>query len=223
LAGSQRLLATRSGLVIFGTLSGKLMVLDSDAGQVLRVIETGSSILAAPMTYRVGGVQYVAVQAGWGGGGWGLVPDYSAAYTRGNRNRILVFRLDGGPVPMPPTLPSDPPTPAPPSQLDGVTGATLALGRRLFSENCSICHSNMPRAPLPNLLRMSTGAHAAFDKIVLDGLLVANGMPRWDDLLTRHQVKAIHAHLIDAQRQAFEREASGRPEEEVVYSRVSVH
>ena len=29
---------------------------------VLKTIDTGSSILAAPMTYRVKGVQYVAVQ-----------------------------------------------------------------------------------------------------------------------------------------------------------------
>jgi hypothetical protein len=27
-----------------------------------------------------------------------------------------------------------------------------------------------------------------FDKIVLEGLLLANGMPRWDDLLTSDQV-----------------------------------
>ncbi len=41
-----------------------------------------SSMLAAPMTYRVDGVQYVAVQAGWGGGGWGFVPGYAATYAR---------------------------------------------------------------------------------------------------------------------------------------------
>ena len=52
------------------------------------------------MTYKVDGVQYVAVQAGWGGGGWSFVPGYSAAYQRGNENRILVFKLGGGAVPM---------------------------------------------------------------------------------------------------------------------------
>ena len=63
-------LATQSGLVIHGTLSGKLVVRDADTGKILKSIDTGSSILAAPMTYRVKGVQYIAVQAGWGGGGW---------------------------------------------------------------------------------------------------------------------------------------------------------
>ena len=37
------------------------------------------------------------------------------------------------------------------------------------------------------------------DKIVLEGLLVPNGMPRWDDLLKPDEVKAIHAFLIDEQ------------------------
>ena len=68
-------LATQSGLVVYGMLSGKLVVRNADTGALVTEIDTGSSILAAPMTYRVDGVQYIAVQAGWGGGGWGFVPD----------------------------------------------------------------------------------------------------------------------------------------------------
>ncbi len=215
------ILATQGGLTLFGTLAGKLVVLDSDTGQVLRSIETGRSILAAPMTYRVGGVQHIAVQTGWGGGGWGLIPDYSAAYAKGNANRILVFRLDGAPVAIPPDLPPPGPTPPPPPQLAGVTPATIAKGRELFSRNCSICHSNLPRAPLPSLTRMSQGTHAAFDQIVLEGLLLANGMPRWNDLLAPEDVKAIHAHLIDLQTRAHAREARGGPAEKPIYSRFS--
>jgi quinohemoprotein ethanol dehydrogenase len=214
-------LATRSGLSVFGTLSGELVVIDTDTGKVLKQIDTGSSILAAPMTYKVNGVQYVAVQAGWGGGGWGLVPDYSAAYAKGNANRLLVFRLDGGPVPVPPDLPPLEPIPAPPAQLSGVTAQVIAQGSSLFSQNCSICHSNLPRAPLPSLQRMAPGTHMMFDKIVLEGLLLQNGMPRWDDLLTPDQVKAIHAHLIDTQRKAFEDQSKGKPAAKAVYSRIS--
>src|SRR5690606_6713632 len=75
-------LATASGLVVHGTLAGKLIVRDAGTGKVLKAIDTGSSILAAPMTYKVDGVQYVAVQTGWGGGGWGFVPPYAAAYAK---------------------------------------------------------------------------------------------------------------------------------------------
>jgi quinohemoprotein ethanol dehydrogenase len=90
-------------------------------------------------------------------------------------------------------------TPAPPAQLAGVTPAMLAQGQGLFTENCSICHSNQPRAGLPDLRRMAPNIHDVFDQIVLEGLLVPNGMPRWDDRLTPEQVRAIHAYLISLQ------------------------
>jgi len=208
-------LATESGLVIHGTLSGKLVVRDAETGRILKSIDTGSSMLAAPMTYRVGGVQYIAVQTGWGGGGWGFVPPYAAAYSKGNANRLLVFRLDGGAVPIPADLPPLEPAPEPPAQLPGVTAETIALGSALFTENCSICHSNQPRAPLPDLRRMRRGTHAIFDRIVLEGLLLPNGMPRFDDLLRPEQVQAIHAWLIDEQTRLRPRElqlqAEGKP------------
>jgi len=199
-------LATESGLVIHGTLAGKLIVRDAETGEVLKSIDTGSSILAAPMTYKVDGVQYVAVQTGWGGGGWGFVPGYSAAYAKGNANRLLVFRIGGGEVPVPADLPELQPAPAPPPQLSGVTPAMIAMGSGLFSENCMLCHSNQPRAPLPDLRRMAAGTHDVFDRILLEGLLVPNGMPRWDDLLSSAQVKAIHAFLIDEQGKVRTRE-----------------
>jgi quinohemoprotein ethanol dehydrogenase len=62
---------------------------------------------------------------------------------------------------------------------------------------------------------MAPGTHEAFDQIVLQGLLVPNGMPRWDDLLKPDQVKAIHAFLIDEQGKLRARElqlkAQGKP------------
>ncbi len=199
-------LATAGGLVIHGTLAGKLVVRDADTGAVLKTIDTGSSMLAAPMTYKVDGVQYIAVQAGWGGGGWGFLPPYAAAYAKGNANRILVFKLGGGAVRVPADLPALQPAPAPPAQLPGVTPQTIAMGSALFTDNCSLCHSNQPRAPLPDLRRMQPGTHEVFDKIVLEGLLTPNGMPRWDDLLKPDQVKAIHAFLIDEQGKVHARE-----------------
>ena len=38
---------------------------DAKSGAVLKTIETGTPIMAAPMAYRVAGVQDVAVMAGW--------------------------------------------------------------------------------------------------------------------------------------------------------------
>ncbi|WP_037474114.1 PQQ-dependent dehydrogenase, methanol/ethanol family [Sphingobium sp. ba1] len=192
-------LSTASGLIFHGTIGGKLMVRDADSGKLLKEIQTGSSIMAAPMTYRVKGVQYVAVATGFGGGGWSYVPNYSAAYRNGNANRILVFRIDGGPVPQPEPLPPTEVASQPPAQAAGVTPAVLARGQGLFFENCAICHSNQLRANVPDLRRMQPGVHDAFQQIVREGLLLPNGMPRWDDILTAQDTAAIHAWLIAEQ------------------------
>ena len=82
----------------------------------------------------------------------------------------------------------------------------IALGNALFTANCSLCHSNQPRAPLPDLRRLQPGTHEQFDNIVLNGALVSGGMPRWDDVLKPDQVRAIHAYLIDEQGKTRARE-----------------
>lgn len=208
-------MTTASGLLFHGTLSGKLVARDARSGKVLKEIFTGSSIMAAPMTYRVDGVQYVAVMAAWGGGGFPYVPRYSAAYERGNAGRILAFRLGGGQVPLPPLLPPVQVAPAPPPQAPGVTVETIAQGRALFFGNCAICHSNQPRSITPDLRRMQPETHAAFRRIVLEGLFLPAGMPRWDDLLSPADADAIHAYLVDLQgqtrRDELEKKKAGVP------------
>ena len=192
-------LTTASNLLFQGNLAGQLRVFDTRTGKLLKTIETGTSILAAPMTYRVKGVQYVAVMAAWGGGGYPYVPRYSAAYARGNQGRLLVFKLGGAAVPIPTELSPLEVAPAAPAQGVDVTTATIAQGQALFFGNCVLCHANQHRSITPDLRRMQPGTHEAFQKIVLEGLLVPNGMPRWDDRLKPAEVDAIHAYLIDAQ------------------------
>ena len=209
-------LVTASGLVVHGTLGGELRVLDAKTGALLKSIQTGTSIMAAPMTYTVGGEQYIAVMAAWGGGGYPYVPRYSAAYQRGNNGRLLVFKLGGGPVPLPAPLPPLEVAPPPPPQAADVTPATIARGQALyFGIGCAMCHANQPRSITPDLRRMNDGTHAAFNRIVLGGLYQAAGMPRWDDVLTPADANAIHAWLIDQQAktraQDLEKQAKGLP------------
>src|SRR6185312_14173049 len=91
-------ISTAGNLVFQGRGSGEMWVYAADTGKVLEVIPTGSHIMAAPMTYAVDGVQYVAVQGGYGGTAIteGTTPPGSAAAKYENINRIIVFRLDGG-------------------------------------------------------------------------------------------------------------------------------
>lgn len=209
-------LATGSGLIVHGTLAGQLRVLDARDGRLLKAIDTGTAILAAPMTYAIDGVQYIAVMAAWGGGGYPYVPRYSAAYQRGNMGRLLVFRLDGGPVPIPDPLPPLTVAPPPPAQAPGVTPATIARGQALFfTVGCALCHANQPRSITPDLRRMDEATHAAFRQIVLEGAYQAAGMPRWDDVLKPADADAIHAWLIDSQAKAraqdLEKQKKGLP------------
>jgi quinohemoprotein ethanol dehydrogenase len=208
-------LVTAGGLVFQGSVDGRLNAYDARTGKLLKSIDTGVAIMAAPMTYRVGKTQYVAVQAGWGGGGWPYAPPDSATAKYGPLNRLFVFRLDGGGVRLPDALPPLIVAPEPPPQAAGVGPETIARGRGLFFENCAICHSNQPRSPSPDLRRLDPAVHEQFKAIVRGGLFAAGGMPRWDDLLTEADVDAIHAFLIDEQAKVRARElklqAAGLP------------
>jgi quinohemoprotein ethanol dehydrogenase len=201
-------LSTAGGVAIQGSIDGKLRVFNDETGAVIKEIDTGSPLIAAPMTYSLNGVQYVAVLAGSGGGGWNLWMPGNVAATRGNDNRILAFRLDGAATPMPPELGPVPPIPLPPAQAG--TSADIAAGGALFGRNCAGCHGNADRAAVPDL-RRSGFIHdpAAFQSIVRGGLLEKAGMPSWDDLLTASEVEQIRANLISVTRDAYAKQQAG--------------
>jgi quinohemoprotein ethanol dehydrogenase len=196
-------LSTAGGLVVQGSIDGHLRIFDDTTGEVLKDIDTGTSLIAAPMSYTVDGVQYIAVLAGTGGGGWNLWTPDKVASVRGNDNRILAFRLDGAATPIPPELPALAALPEPPAATG--TAADVVAGASLFAGYCAACHINFERAPVPNLLRSGVVREgAAFQAVVRGGALEKRGMPSWDDLLTEPQVEQIRAHLVAQQRAAYE-------------------
>ena len=60
-------LATGGGLVFTGTPEGFLKAFDDMTGKELWSFQTGSGIVAPPITWTEGGEQYIAVVSGWGG------------------------------------------------------------------------------------------------------------------------------------------------------------
>ncbi len=188
-------MSTGGNLVFQGRGNGELWVYAADTGKVLKTLQTGSHLMAAPMTYSVGGEQYVAIQAGYGGAAItvGPIPPSSAALKYQNVNRIIAFKLGGGAVPLPPPRPDDP-FPEPPPQ--AASAAMVKAGEIKFIEECSRCHVLGPSST-PDLRKLGLGLHAAFKDIVLRGALAANGMERFDDILSDQDVEAIHAYLID--------------------------
>jgi quinohemoprotein ethanol dehydrogenase len=139
--------------------------------------------MAAPITYKVNGIQYVAIVAGFGGGatiqGYPLDPE-SAAYKYGNDGRIIALKI-GGPVPALPPLRTDPPATEPPAR--PTDAKQIATGELLYNRYCSRCHV-MGRGNLPDLRRLSPATHALFSSIVLGGAYSMKGMGRFDDVLS---------------------------------------
>ena len=194
-------LSTAGNLVVQGRGSGELWVYAADSGAVLAKIPTGSHILAAPMTYAVNGVQYVAVQVGYGGAAItvGPIPPSSAAATHENTNRIIAFKLDGGAVPAPASRPEirfD----KPPEQ--HAAAIVIRHGEILFVQECSRCHV-LGLSVTPDLRRLTAGQHAAFKDILLRGAVAPTGMEKFDDLLSEADADAIHAYLIDEAWKAY--------------------
>jgi quinohemoprotein ethanol dehydrogenase len=188
-------LATGSGLVFQGTASGELRAYDDRTGAVLAAIPTGTGIMAAPLSYEIDGEQYIAVAAGFGGAVLnGYVPG-AAALTYENRGRILVFKLDGKPVPLPDRRVQLPLQSLPPSI--ETSAAVITRGRTLFRQHCGVCHAEQGGGGYPDLWNLPAPKHAIFDQIVLQGLLSGNGMASFADVLDAEQVRAIHAFLIE--------------------------
>ena len=152
-------MSTAGNLVFQGRGSGGLWVYAADSGKVLKVVETGSHIMAAPATYAVGGEQYVAVQVGYGGTGIaeGPIPPSSAATKYENTNRIIAFKLGGGAVPTPPARVVEAVREA-----AGTEGADAAdpAGEVIFIEECSRCHA-LGISTTPDLRKLNAGLHAA--------------------------------------------------------------
>lgn len=66
-------LATAGGLLFTGDAEGRFFALDDRTGEELWSFRTGSGHRGSPMTYAVGGKQYIAVPSGWGSALAGLM------------------------------------------------------------------------------------------------------------------------------------------------------
>lgn len=87
-------LATAGNLVFTGDAEGNFIAFNARDGTTLWKFQTGSGIHAPPITYKVGGRQYVAIASGWGGWTAGFAGD-GAPWLKNARkgNTVYVFQL----------------------------------------------------------------------------------------------------------------------------------
>jgi len=187
-------LSTAGGVVFQGSADGHFFAYDANDGRELASVPTGTGIVAAPISYELDGTQYIAVLAGFGGAFSQIgYPSGSAALKYVNTERLLVFRLGGGSVPLPPPVKHElQPTPTAITQ----DPAVIKKGESLIGR-CAGCHGfrGIPNA-YPDLWNLPASTHAAFESIVYDGALSYAGMPSFMDALSREDVRAVQAFIV---------------------------
>jgi quinohemoprotein ethanol dehydrogenase len=199
-------LATAGNLVFAG--KGQLLrAFAADSGKVLWSYEIPGGILAAPITVDVDGEQLVLFAVGNNGASGTTIAGAGTFLNNGAiRNapsRLLAFELDGKAM-LPATDLRDiypkPPLPRFPADV-------AERGRKAFwSNGCDYCHGGEELnavGSVPNLKKASAATHAAFEAIVIGGVLKPAGMPDFS-YLDSATVKDIQAYIVNEAWDAYE-------------------
>ena len=198
-------LATAGNLVFQGTQDGRLVAYRADSGEKMWEVNTTAGVMAPPISYSIGGEQYVAVLAGYGGAGGmiGLDVVKMGPMAHSNAGHLLVFKLEGKAVM--PTLAERPKPSMPAEGLEWanlnhylLNKSELIEGGVLFGKYCAACHGSgaVSVGIVPDLRGASLKTHAEWDGIVLGGLRRDKGMASFIDLLTVEDSQKIRAYVI---------------------------
>ncbi|MEO6152842.1 MAG: PQQ-dependent dehydrogenase, methanol/ethanol family [Croceibacterium sp.] len=189
--GNGGVFVTASDLVFEGTTKQTFAAFDAGSGKVLWEYPTQSAPVAGGITYSLAGVQYVAVNAGWGGGAAQIEQGAGTELPRAAA-RLLVFKLGGSR--QLPALAATAPIQPPPALR--ASEAQVKAGAQLFAQTCAVCHGQSAIGGVKDLRHMTSATHARFADIVLKGIYQDKGMASFADLLNPQQADDIHAYLI---------------------------
>lgn len=184
-------LATGGNLVFMGNSRGqKLAAYHARTGEKLWEFDAQTDVYAAPITYELDGVQYIAASVGGTGQGDYFAPGYG---------RMLVFKV-GGTVQLPPNAPYTP-RPLNPPELTA-SADTVARGAQIYAENCAVCHgpNAVPGGRGGNGPNLTTTpflhSQAGFDQVVIEGARVDRGMQDFKGKLTAEDSAAVLAYIV---------------------------
>jgi quinohemoprotein ethanol dehydrogenase len=187
---SSGVLATAGNLVFQGTAYKTFAAYRADTGEKVWEMPVDNIPMAAPMSYMLDGVQYIAVNAGFGGG----LAHIEMSSGRGPviaKGRLLVFRLAGNAMlpPMPPEPPRRPPPRA------RMTDAQMQKGQALYSQYCQVCHGTLVRGGVKDLRFMDDATRESFSDIVLKGIRKDQGMASFANILTPEDVATLYGYV----------------------------
>ncbi len=189
-------LSTDGDLVFQGNKNGDFVAYDAETGEPAWTQSMTGNAAAAPMTYKVDGEQYVAVLSGWGSTSmltYGLILDEAVTAEPG---RVITFKL-GGDGAMP--APMDYAVMEKPKAEAFGDAEMLQLGLETFAGNCQFCHGAMAVSSgvLPDLRWSPIAAsEPAWDSVVRDGSLKANGMVSFAGHLSKEETDAVRAYVL---------------------------
>ena len=200
-------LTTAGNLVFQGTPGGLLKAYKADTGDLLWESYTGSGVIAAPITFEVGGKQYIAVMSGWGGA-FGVVGSKSARKAVKNEGRVVVYALgETGEEPA-----REKPRDIQLTKIDHDSSeADIKAGRRLFNTYCLVCHGyGATGGGMYADVRESTQrVYDNYEAIILEGRRVERGMPSFQGELNSEQVSKIKAYVLHRRDKLVDELAAG--------------
>jgi PQQ-dependent dehydrogenase (methanol/ethanol family) len=189
-------MVTAGGIVFQGTVDGRFLALDDASGKELWSYETQAATLSGPVSYDVGGEQYIAVLGGYGSAFFTIAGFLAPTPGRSINGHVYVFKL-GGTAPRPQLALQPVPVPRPPAF--ALPAEQYARGAGLFAHNCMVCHGYgaIGGGATPDLrysTRLQTGAEWA--KVVLKGERASYGMPSFASLLASQDAEQIRAYVV---------------------------
>src|SRR5882672_12590146 len=206
--GSGGVLATAGNLVFQGTVNQTVAAYRADSGERLWEMAVQTIPVAGPISYSVGGEQYIAVSAGFGGGN-AMLQEIRATTSRKRADgRLLVFKL-GGTAQLPPLDEAVPLPPGPPA-VPRVSEDVIENGNAVYHRICAGCHGirAVSNGVIKDLRHMTAETHATFDDIVLRGVRERLGMASFADVLRPEEAEAIHAYVIARANEDWGRDTS---------------
>jgi alcohol dehydrogenase (cytochrome c)/quinohemoprotein ethanol dehydrogenase len=172
-----------------GNSNGKqLSAYNAKNGQKLWTFDAQTAVYAAPITYELDGVQYIAASVGGTSGNDYYAPTYA---------RMLVFKV-GGNVKLPAPAPYTPPQLNPPPST--AAPEIIARGNQVYDQHCSVCHGAgavQQRSSFPNLTYTPfLHSQEGFDQVVLKGVKLERGMGNFSDRLNAADSAAVREYII---------------------------
>lgn len=198
-------LSSAGNLVFQGAADGYFYGYNAATGQPLWKFNAGLGIIAAPISYSVAGKQYVSVLVGYGGSAGAISNLMHVGWKFGAQpRRLLTFGL-GGKAALPASAPRNMTVNALDDPSLQLKEEDVEAGRHLYMR-CIGCHGRnlvSSGAPAPDLRESQIAFNPdAFWAVLHDGLLIQNGMPRYDRL-THAQVMQIYTYIRASAREVL--------------------